>query len=421
MEILYFSSVPSPNEFNRIKKTIRPDVNITTYGMNESGYKFHTLLMNGLSQHKHVNIKSLVGRSVSHQTHLGLYWKKRREKVSPNLEYIHLGFFNLPIIKHLSIGLFSFIYTLSWQIKNRKKEKGVILDAAYITANPFVIAACKLFCCSKTAIFCDIYDYMANVQDAQKNNTDRITLKLARKISNFTYKNLDSFIFLTEEMNSIINLYKKPHLVIEGIADINMQSFPKSDLPSHNFDSKEIIMYAGALREAYGLKNLAEGFIAYQNNNAELWIFGDGDFKKQLYDYTQQDKRIHFGGVIPLSEVIEKEIQATILINPRPVDQEFNKYSFPSKIMEYMSSGTPVLTTKLPGIPKEYYNYLYTINGDTSADITQALETVISVSKIERFEKGNLARTFVLQYKNNIHQTSLILDLLKKTLRTQKR
>ena len=70
--------------------------------------------------------------------------------------------------------------------------------------------------------------------------------------------------------------------------------------------------------------------------------------KKQLYDYTQQDKRIHFGGVIPLSEVIEKEIQATILINPRPVDQEFTKYSFPSKIMEYMSSGTPVLTTKLP-------------------------------------------------------------------------
>ena len=77
MEILYFSSVPSPNEFNRIKKTIRPDVNITTYGMNESGYKFHTLLMNGLSQHKHVNIKSLVGRSVSHQTHLGAILEKK--------------------------------------------------------------------------------------------------------------------------------------------------------------------------------------------------------------------------------------------------------------------------------------------------------------------------------------------------------
>ena len=42
--------------------------------------------------------------------------------------------------------------------------------------------------------------------------------------------------------------------------------------------------------------------------------------------------------------------------------------------MEYLASGTPVLTTRLPGMPEEYYEHVLTIDGSTADDVTAALE-----------------------------------------------
>ena len=54
--------------------------------------------------------------------------------------------------------------------------------------------------------------------------------------------------------------------------------------------------------------------------------------------------------------------EAKLLINLRNPEDKYTKYSFPSKTFEYMVSGTPFFTTKLEGIPSEYYNYLYCID-----------------------------------------------------------
>ena len=410
MEILYVSSVPSPNEFERIKTMEKPGVNITTYGMNESGYKFHTLIINGICKIEGIHVTSLVGRSVSNSTHIGTYWKCLKEKITDKLCYVHIGFINLPIIKHFCIGTSLFIRTAVWGWKNRGKEKYIIMDASYVTANPFVLAASSFFKCKTTAIFCDIYEYMADVKDARVNNNVSLLRRIVRQIAGVCYRRLDSYIFLTEQMNKLINSLNKPYIVMEGLVDFNMEQMP-NDLD--NKEKKKVVMYAGALREAYGVKNLIEGFFAYENSEAELWIFGNGDYKEEVIKYAEKDHRIRFGGAISLKQVVENELKVSLLINPRPIGMEFTQYSFPAKNMEYMVSGTPILTTKLPGMPKEYYNYIYTIDGDRPEDITDALNNVLSMNKEELHEKGTEARNFVLEKKNNIIQAERILSLLR--------
>ena len=409
MEILYVSSVPSPNEFDRIKTMERPGVNVTTYGMNESGYKFHTLIMNGLCKYDDVNITSLVGRSVGRSTHLGGYWKCLKEQVSDKLSYVHIGFINFPGVKHVCIGVSLFARTLAWGWKNRGKQKGIIMDASYVTANPFVLLACSLFKCKTTAIFCDIYEYMADVKDARANEKVSLPRRIIRSIAGACYRRLDSYIFLTEQMNPLINPTGKPYIVMEGLVDSNMEHMPNL---LENKTDKKVIMYAGALREAYGVKNLIEGFLACDAKDAELWIFGNGDYKEQVQKYAEKNENIKFGGAIPLKQVIEKELQASLLVNPRPIGMEFTQYSFPSKNMEYMVSGTPILTTRLPGMPKEYYDYIYTIDGDEPEYITEALNKVLYISKEKLHEKGLDARKFVLDKKNNIVQADRIKKLL---------
>lgn len=408
MEILYVSSVPSKNQFDYMKDNLKSKVNEAKYGMRESGFKFHSLILDGLSNDASNNIYSLVGRPTNFFTHNGLFWKKETEKIQ-NITYYHVGFINIPVVKNIMVSIAYFYNTLKWLLKNKNKEKIIIMDAAYITVIPFVIFATYFIKCKKISIVCDIYEYMADVKDSRKKSLKSHALfsKFMKKI----YLKIDGFIFLTEAMDEVMNKQKAPYIVMEGLVDSNMKDTTKV----YN-NEKNIIMYAGALREQYGLKNLVNGFMKYEDPNAELWICGAGDYVPSIKEMQQKDSRIKYFGVLPIEETVKKELEATILVNPRPCNQEFTKYSFPSKNMEYMVSGTPILTTKLPGMPQEYYDYIFTIEGNKSTDITKALEKVFSKSRDEINEKGKKAKDFVLNKKNNIFQANRILELCSEVL-----
>ena len=66
----------------------------------------------------------------------------------------------------------------------------------------------------------------------------------------------------------------------------------------------------------------------------------DLDLIESLLKKLQKDKRIIYWGVVEQKHVFEMQQQATLLVNPRKGHEEYTKYSFPSKTMEYMASGT---------------------------------------------------------------------------------
>ena len=77
-----------------------------------------------------------------------------------------------------------------------------------------------------------------------------------------------------------------------------------------------------------------------------------------------------------------------------------------------MVSGTPILTTKLPGMPEEYYPYIYMFDNETVEGYADTLKYVLSKPNEELQNKGKVAKEFVLQKKNNIFQTKRIMDLI---------
>ena len=216
-------------------------------------------------------------------------------------------------------------------------------------------------------------------------------------------------MLLTEAMNGCLNPRGKPHVILEGHADISMgEKIPAPEKKKH----PRICMYAGGVSRQYGLANLVEGFRMADIPDAVLHIYGPGDYVEELKQIAAEDHRIFYGGMLMNSEIVEREMEAALLVNPRPTHEEFVKYSFPSKTMEYMASGTPVLTTVLPGMPGEYYPHVYFIREETVEGTAAALTEVLSHSDEELFEKGTLARTFVLDSRNNVVQAKRILDML---------
>jgi glycosyltransferase involved in cell wall biosynthesis len=102
-----------------------------------------------------------------------------------------------------------------------------------------------------------------------------------------------------------------------------------------------------------------------------------------------------------------------LLINPRPTTEEFTKYSFPSKNMEYMASGTPVLTTRLPGMPEDHKPYVYFIDEETPEGVKTALQTVLSQDDQALHQFGAAAKAFILKEKNNISQAAKVLTFIQ--------
>ena len=82
--------------------------------------------------------------------------------------------------------------------------------------------------------------------------------------------------------------------------------------------------------------------------------------------------------------------------------------------MEYMVSGTPVLTTVLPGMPKEYYPYVYLLEDESPEGIATQLCKILSYPMEERLNKGLSARTFVLKEKSNVQQSKRIIEFFQR-------
>lgn len=108
-------------------------------------------------------------------------------------------------------------------------------------------------------------------------------------------------------------------------------------------------------------------------------------------------------------EIGKAEQRATLLINPRPTDKEFVKYSFPSKNMEYMSSGTPLLTTRFPGMPADYYPYVYILDEEAPEGMANSLKEILGQSEATLHQKGLSAQEFVLKNKTGKMQAKNIV------------
>lgn len=396
--ILYISSACSLQTFFKLEAEKQKQGFI--YGMPVAANKFHNLIMQGFLKNDY-DVQALVGRPVSLKSHHRKWWKKSIE-VENNITFINLPFINLPFIKYLFIGFSCFFNIIKW----KQHDGCIIYDAAYVSIIPFIVFA-NFFKKVKTiAVFSDVYNYMYDVDT--KNTNYQLLSKISRKLMKYCYQKTYGYVFLSKQMNDLINKNNKPYCVIEGIADsqnINNQVIEKY--------SKKIIMYAGALRCEYGLEILLKGFMNYHNDDVELWIFGLGDYLEEIKKMSKLDKRIKYQGVKDNHEITKIEKQVTLLVNPRPSNLEFTQYSFPSKLMEYMSSGSAVLTTKLPTIPKEYHDYLYYIDEETKNGITKSLEKVLSknISELENF--GKKAQKFIHNNKVEKKQIQKIINMLE--------
>ena len=310
------------------------------------------------------------------------------------VKYRHLKTINLPLIKQLlnAINVYFGVIKLC-----DKKNSFVICDGLSYLASKAAVLACRLKKIKSVGIITDLPEFLAS--------SDRAVKRYKKLFDEFS-----AYVVLTEEMAIKLGYLDRHYVVLEGQVD----SLEEREPLKQKYFSKKIVMYAGIVQKLYGLQLLVEGFIKANLENYELHIYGNGDYAEEIDRISEIHKNVRHFPSQPNSTIVEKEKEAYLLVNPRSTSEEYTKYSFPSKNMEYMVSGTAVLTTALPGMPEEYKKHVYLIEDESVDGISNAFKKVAGLGDEEVLNKGRLAREFVLSEKNNKIQTEKIIELINR-------
>lgn len=376
MRIIYASTLISNEKFNSLFRNSKSIPG-------QQVQKYHRLLAEGFALNGH-EVLSISTLPVNRENHKQYFFRGETETCN-GVEYRYLPVINMPILKHLIAFIGSFFYQVLNCIKY--KDLALICDVLNVSVSLGAVLASRLFRRPTIGIVTDLPEMLSD------NPQSRFI-----KVSHQIIKCCTSYVFLTLDMNERLNLKLKPYVIVEGLVDIMMRDIPNK---LHNKYKKKVILYAGALHQKYGIDILVDGFISANLPDVELHLYGNGDYVPQIKRLLQKHPAVKYFGVVPNSVVVEAEIKASLLVNPRKTDEEYTRYSFPSKNMEYMSTGTPVLTTPLSGMPKEYYPFVYIIHQETAEGIKQAMIDIMNKTKSERHQMGASAKEFVLKKKNN--------------------
>lgn len=193
----------------------------------------------------------------------------------------------------------------------------------------------------------------------------------------------------------------KPSLLMEGIARSMEGPDPQAD-PIAPSATHGVAVYAGGLQEEYGVRALMDA-VSLSQREWELHLYGRGPMEEECRMVASSNPRVVFHGVADAATLGRAYSRATVLVNPRQLGADFVKYSFPSKLLEYMTTGTPVVTSHLPTIPPDYDPFLiYT--GDDAVSLAMSLDHTIALDDSELQEFGRAAQVFVRETRSSSPQ-----------------
>lgn len=278
----------------------------------------------------------------------------------------------------------------------------IIVYSAHI---PFLRAAIKLRrerpYVRLVLVLPDFIEHMAATSRRQKFNNQRNARKFYGMLSQIDY-----YILLTAAMADHLKLNTDRFSIVEGID----ASLGEGDLSGSPDGKGPIFIYTGTLAKRYGILDLLDAFSKINIPSSQLWICGDGDARAAVEESARADRRITYHGRVTRPAAIALQARAHVAVNPRRPEGEFTKFSFPSKTIEYLASGRPVVMHWLPGIPEEYRPYLIVPDTPDVAGLAASLKSVAERPLAELLVAGARGREFIQKEKSPHAQIRKIMD-----------
>lgn len=399
-QILWIGCLESDDEFkNKVKK----GYNLASAQVSQKN------LLYGIEEVSNIVCDSINGSVLPHYP----AYKDRIIEIvkwehKPSAEDISVGYKNDKYINRINCKKAMLKAADEW-CKTRYRGGEVIVFTYSMRSAPMA-TACRIKAKVPQAKIYLIVTDLPQFMDLGQSKVKAALKKIDWKNIKGMQKRFDGFILYAKKMAEYLEIPKDKWILMEGSYDISEQIVAVQE-------KKKAVMYSGKLDEQYGIKMLVDAFMSIRDSDIELWITGGGNAKSYIEQCAKKDDRIKFYGFLPSrQDVLKKQTEASLLVNMRRPSEPASAYCFPSKLFEYMATGTPVLSFDIEGIPKEYLPYLCVMSEETEQAITNEIEKILNMNQEEMRIIGERASAFIRNEKNSIKQCKKIMAFVMESM-----
>lgn len=303
-----------------------------------------------------------------------------------------LPYVNIVPLKALTVGLAAFVALAGWAWRNRRRPR--IIHVFNLTMPPglFVWLAGRLTGSRVTVSVLDVWKPGELVPDVLRWRMDfwmqRVLLP-----------KFDGHAVVSPAIREDLIPGRRVCVIEGGIAPARFATAGElPDALATRAPGRFRVILSGSL-EPYNGVELTLAAMALLPDDVELIVAGGGSQADLVREAARRNRRVTFAGFLSFEDVLSLYGTADLLLNMRITQAIDTRYFFPSKLMELLASGVPVLSTCTGQVEAHYGHALYLLHDETPGALAARVLELRGVDPIERAALGAHARAFVFREK----------------------
>jgi glycosyltransferase involved in cell wall biosynthesis len=163
-------------------------------------------------------------------------------------------------------------------------------------------------------------------------------------------------------------------VVVRGFPSIGMPD----ELPERSdCGSSPVIMFAGRFDRVRGIDQFIET-IPNLEKDCEFWICGYGpehEVSRVKKGVQEIESNVRFFGTLPEDEYTQRIVDADILVNFQDPESPISEYTFPSKILDFMSASSIIVSTDMSDLQEELGHIIHIVGEEEEKHVR--LESIL--------------------------------------------
>jgi glycosyltransferase involved in cell wall biosynthesis len=330
-----------------------------------------------------------------------------KEEIIKGVETKLVPFLNVTPVKQIMVGVGTTLELLRWGWRNKRVRNRVVYTYN-LTVPPglFTLIAAKLIGAKAVVSLCDI-DVPGHTVPNQLGW--RLNFLVQRKLIPL----FDGHVVAADAIARDF-LPGRCYLRLDGgMSSEFLATLNETERTHASDDTHFAIGFAGRVDETNGIPTLLKAFSLLEERHFRLFIAGTGPLEEQVKKAAQNDPRINFWGFCSVSEVIKLYAASDVLVNMRITQQRKTEYFFPSKLLEYLASGVPVITTCTGHAEAEFGEFVYLLRDETAEDLAALIRKVAGLNAKVRSDTGKRAQEFMVLRKTWGAQAKRVAEFIR--------
>jgi glycosyltransferase involved in cell wall biosynthesis len=380
---------------------ILPNGALTNYpAASPPGNRFQHGVLNALLAHG-IGTSVISLRPVSSYPRSGqMFFRGADGALGENVPYRQIGFINAGPLKTLTAALTSFFAIWRWTRQHRGERRVILFYNAY---NPSAWVGIVAGWLTRSKVITIIADVRV---PGSGGGYASLLRRIEYQIAVASLRRMDALVSVTRRIAADFTAGVPVLLLNGGVPDDMLAPLPTPALPQPRDEvtvartpenNRFVVLYAGSLTHLAGVPLLLKAFKRLHDPGFRLWITGGGELEPVVRHAAAMDPRIQYFGKLPRQDLLTTYTEADVLVNPHSTLLLTARYVFPSKLLEYLASGRPVITTATPEIAADYGDLCAVVDREEPQALADTIVRVAAMPAVDRLARAAEARVAVIE------------------------